>query len=145
VHHEFLRQRQTVNRWYYLEVPKHLRENFRRKRQQLWTNNTWFLHHDNAPAHASLLIRDFLANTNTSCSPDLAPADFFLFPGLKSTLKGRRFQTIRLRKIRKRSYARSRKRRTRTLSRSSLSCRHVRRNYKKKFRNVLNRPRISVQ
>jgi hypothetical protein len=31
VHHEFLRQRQTVNRWYYLEVLKRLRENVRRK------------------------------------------------------------------------------------------------------------------
>jgi hypothetical protein len=27
-------------------------------------------------------------------SPDLAPADFFLFPELKSTLKVRRFQTV---------------------------------------------------
>jgi len=27
-------------------------------------------------------------------SPDLAPADFFLFPKRKTTLKGRRFQTI---------------------------------------------------
>jgi len=27
-------------------------------------------------------------------SPDLAPADFFLFSKLKTTLKGRRFQTI---------------------------------------------------
>jgi histone-lysine N-methyltransferase SETMAR len=27
-------------------------------------------------------------------SPDLTPADFFLFPNLKTTLKGRRFQTI---------------------------------------------------
>jgi transposase len=27
-------------------------------------------------------------------SPDLAPADFFLFPKLKTTLKGRRFQAI---------------------------------------------------
>ena len=27
-------------------------------------------------------------------SPDLAPADFFLFPKLKSTLKGRRFNTF---------------------------------------------------
>jgi hypothetical protein len=27
-------------------------------------------------------------------SPDLAPADFFLFPKLKTTLKGHRFQTI---------------------------------------------------
>jgi transposase len=27
-------------------------------------------------------------------SPDLAPADFFLFPKLKSTLKGCRFESI---------------------------------------------------
>jgi transposase len=27
-------------------------------------------------------------------SPDLAPADFFLFPKLKSTLKGRLFESI---------------------------------------------------
>ena len=27
-------------------------------------------------------------------SPDLAPADFFLFPKLKTTLRGHRFQTI---------------------------------------------------
>jgi len=27
-------------------------------------------------------------------SPDLAPADFFLFPEVKTTLKGRHFQTI---------------------------------------------------
>jgi len=58
------------------------------------------LHHHNAPAHASFLIREFLAKQETIVvpqppySPDLAPADFFLFKKLKSTLKGRRFQTI---------------------------------------------------
>ena len=31
---------------------------------------------------------------HTPYSSDLAPADFFLFPKLKTTLKGRRFQTI---------------------------------------------------
>jgi hypothetical protein len=31
VHHEFLRQGQRVNRWYYLEMLKRLRENIRRK------------------------------------------------------------------------------------------------------------------
>ena len=42
----------------------------------------------------------FLAKNETtvvpqpSYSPDLAPADFFLFPKLKSTLKGRRVDTI---------------------------------------------------
>jgi transposase len=58
------------------------------------------LHHDNAPAHVSLLICEFLAKQETIVvpqapySPDLAPADFFLFPKLKSTLKGHRFQTV---------------------------------------------------
>jgi len=58
------------------------------------------LHHDNAPAQASLLIRSYLADHQTSVvphppySPDLAQADFFLFPKLKTILKGRRFQTI---------------------------------------------------
>jgi hypothetical protein len=100
VHHELLHQVQTVNRWYYPEVLKCLRENVRRKRPQLWRNNSWFLHYDNAPAHASLLICDFLANTNTTVlpqppySPDLALADFFLFPKLKSTLKVQQLQMI---------------------------------------------------
>jgi len=59
------------------------------------------LHHDNALANALLLIRSYLAKHQTSIvphspfSPDLAPADFFfLFPKLKTTLKGCRFQTI---------------------------------------------------
>jgi transposase len=51
------------------------------------------LHHDNAPAHSSLLIRDFLTKHETTLvpqppySPDLAPADIFLFTKLKSILK----------------------------------------------------------
>jgi hypothetical protein len=49
VHHKFLRQGQTVNRWYYLRVLKHLRENVMRKRPQLWRNNSWY--HDNVPVH----------------------------------------------------------------------------------------------
>jgi len=63
-------------------------------------NQTWMLHHDNAPAHASLFIRSYLAKHQTSVvphppySPDLAPADFLLFPKLKTTLKGRHFHTI---------------------------------------------------
>jgi len=79
---------------------KRLREAVQRKRPQAWTNKTWMLHHHNAPAHALLLIGEFLAKQDTIVvpqppySPDLAPADFFLFPKLKSTLKGRQFQTI---------------------------------------------------
>jgi transposase len=45
-------------------------------------------------------VRNFLTKNKTtvvpqpSYSPDLAPADFFLFIKLKSTLKGRRFDTV---------------------------------------------------
>jgi len=59
------------------------------------------LHYDNAPAHASLLIHSYLAKHRASIvphppySPDLTPAVFFLFPKLKTTLTGHRFQTIK--------------------------------------------------
>ena len=85
----------VVNKEFYLKVMKRFREAVRRKRPEAWTNKTWMLHHDNAPAHASLLIHEFLAKQDTIVvpqppySPDLAPADIFLFPKLKSTLKGR--------------------------------------------------------
>jgi hypothetical protein len=50
--------------------------------------------------HRALLIRESLANRNMFSlphppySPDLAPADFFLFPKMKLQLKGRRFHTV---------------------------------------------------
>ncbi|UYV78130.1 hypothetical protein LAZ67_16000210 [Cordylochernes scorpioides] len=79
VHHEFLPQGRTVNKEYYLQVMRNLREAIRQKRPDLWKNKNWLLHHDNAPAHTSLLVRDFLAKNNTLMmpqplySPDLAP------------------------------------------------------------------------
>ncbi|UYV78256.1 hypothetical protein LAZ67_16000691 [Cordylochernes scorpioides] len=100
VHHEFLPQGRTVNEEYYLQVMRNLREAIRQKRPDLWKNKNWLLHHDNSPAHTSLLVRDFLAKNNTlmmpqpPCSPDLAPCDFFLFPKLKRPMKGRRYATL---------------------------------------------------
>jgi transposase len=47
----------------------------------------WRLHHDNAPSHTSLLVREFLAKHHVATlpqppySPNLALADFFLFKG----------------------------------------------------------------
>jgi transposase len=66
----------------------------------MWTNQSWVFYHDNAPAHSSFLVRNFLAKNETTVvpqppyPPDLGPADFFLFPKLKSTLKGRCFYTF---------------------------------------------------
>ncbi|UYV78687.1 hypothetical protein LAZ67_16002391, partial [Cordylochernes scorpioides] len=100
VHHEFLPQGRTVNKEYYLQVMRNLREAIRQKRPDLWKNKNRLLHHDNAPAHTSLLVRDFLAKNNTLMmpqppySPDLAPCGIFLFPKLKRPMKGRRYATL---------------------------------------------------
>ncbi|UYV80763.1 hypothetical protein LAZ67_19001657 [Cordylochernes scorpioides] len=100
VHHEFLPQGRTVNKEYYLQVMRNLREAILQKRPDLWKNKNWLLHHDNATAHTSLLVRDFLAKNNTLMmpqppySPDLAPCDFFLFPKLKRPMKRRRYATL---------------------------------------------------
>ena len=55
VHKEFVPPGQTGNAAFYVQVLKRLRENVGRKRPDQWRNNTWLLHHDNAPAHAALL------------------------------------------------------------------------------------------
>jgi histone-lysine N-methyltransferase SETMAR len=58
------------------------------------------LHHDNAPAHSTALVQASLAKQQITqvCqhpySPDLAPYDFWLFPKIKSHLKGRRFVNV---------------------------------------------------
>ena len=59
--------------------------------------NRCFLLHNNAPAHRSVQVKDFLAKNGVTTfghplySSDLAPADLYLFPSLKSALKRRRF------------------------------------------------------
>jgi transposase len=99
VHLEFLPRGGTVNAVFYVEVLKRLREAVRRKRAEKWRNG-WLLHHDNAPSHTSLLVQQLMAGKNLAAvrhppySPDLAPCDFWLFPKLKMTLKGKRFETI---------------------------------------------------
>ena len=100
MHHEFFPWGQTVNKEYYLQVQRRLREAIRKKRPDLWKHNLCLLHHDNPPAHTSLLVREFLAKNNTVTMPqppyssDMAPCDFFLFSKIERTLKGRRFTAI---------------------------------------------------
>jgi hypothetical protein len=100
VHQEFIPPGQTVNRHYYLEVSKRLRERVRRKRSERWRNQDWLLHHDSAPAHTVFSVQRFSAAKNMAVvphppySPDMAPCDFFLFPRVKSELKGCRFLDV---------------------------------------------------
>jgi len=71
----------------------------RRKRPELWRNG-WILHQDNASAHNALSVKQFLANKNITVVeqppylPDLAPCDFFLFPKIKSVLKGTHLMSV---------------------------------------------------
>ena len=97
VHMEFLPQGQTVNQHVYKEILRRLLRSVSEKRHELWQDNAWLLHQDNAPAHNALSIRQFLVERNVAVldhppySSDLAPCDFFLFSKLKEVIKGARF------------------------------------------------------
>ena len=57
------------------------------------------LFHDNAPAHCSAVVQDYLKTQgfktlpHPAYSPDLAPCDFWLNPVIKKCLSGRKFET----------------------------------------------------
>jgi len=82
VHREFVPPGMTVNADFYCDVLRRLHENVRCKRPQKWQNQNLIIH-DNAPAHRSFKVSQFLAKNNMTViphplySPDLAPCDFF--------------------------------------------------------------------
>ena len=61
VHHEFVPEGTTVNQHFYREVLGRLISRVRRTRRNLWEAKTWVLHHDNAPAHFAISVKQFLA------------------------------------------------------------------------------------
>ena len=94
-HREFVPPGQTVNGKFYYEVLKRLREGIGRKCPDKWKKNKWFLHHENAPVHTSL-VRQFVNSQNITVIPHPPihlTCDFFLFPKMKLQLKGLRFDT----------------------------------------------------
>ena len=69
VHKEFVPPVQTVSHAFYKDVLERLRKRVQRVRRDIAED--WVLQHDNAPAHAALSIREFLAkkkNSRTSTS-----------------------------------------------------------------------------
>jgi hypothetical protein len=67
----------------------------------LFDTYSWLLLHDNAPSHCTLNVKHLLAKKaittikHPSYLPDLAPADYFLFPRIKRALIGQRFSDIK--------------------------------------------------
>jgi len=68
-----------------------------RKYSPIFAKKKVFFHHDNVPAHTSVLAKAKLVELgykllpHSLYSPDLAPCDFFLFPNLKKSLAGQKF------------------------------------------------------
>ena len=98
IHHEFLPSNRTINGQFYTEIFYQLRKRIRTVRPYFPQNVSWLLLHDNARPHNALPVRIFLAQhgiiemQHPPYSPDLVPADFFLYSKLKNSLKGTRFQ-----------------------------------------------------
>lgn len=63
------------------------------------------LHHDNATSHIRTKVSDYstingiVTISQPPHSPDLAPADYFLFPKVKSSLKGQHNGTLHQRSL----------------------------------------------
>ena len=72
----------------------------RRVRPSMCESGDWFLLHDNAPSHNATIVKQFSAQRKVTVlghppySPDLASTVYFLFPKVKSHLKGRLFDSI---------------------------------------------------
>ena len=91
---DYLPKGQTINAEYYSPLLVQLKDILKEKtpRRGKVTKGVLFLH-DNAPAHRALATQKKLAYLrfrfldHPPCSPDLAPPDYHLFPGLKNTIK----------------------------------------------------------
>ena len=85
---DYLPKGQTINAECYLSLLVQLKDILKEKRRGKVTKGVLFLH-DNAPAHRALATQKKLAYLgfqrldHPPYSPDLAPSDYHLFPGLK--------------------------------------------------------------
>lgn len=100
VHSEFVPPSTTINAQYYLGVMQRLCNRIRRVQPQRWAQRDFFLLYDNTPAHMVALVVQFLVKkqipviAHPPYSPDLAPADFFLFLRLKLRMKRERYEDV---------------------------------------------------
>jgi histone-lysine N-methyltransferase SETMAR len=82
IHHEFMTEKQFVNGEFCNEVIKKLIARVHCVRPEFQESGSWHLLHENAPAHSSGVVSEFLLKRGIPVlfhppySPDLAPADF---------------------------------------------------------------------
>lgn len=91
---------QPVNQHVYKDILQRLLQKIRWKRRDLWGNNSRIHHHDTAPAHSALSVRQLLGET---CHHLAAPTRFswqspcnlfFLAPKIKGVMKRTHFDAV---------------------------------------------------
>jgi histone-lysine N-methyltransferase SETMAR len=93
IYNDYVPKGKTVNSEYIITALGRFLKTFKQKRQVM-ASQDWFLHWDNALAHTATVGQEFLAAKSIKTiahppySPDLAPADYFLFPSVKAELAG---------------------------------------------------------
>jgi histone-lysine N-methyltransferase SETMAR len=95
---DYLEKGKTVSGEYYAMLLRQLHDRLKEIRRGKLTRGVLLLQ-DNAPVHNSNVSKVAVADCGYELlphppySPDLAPCDYFLFPMLKSVLKGKVFRT----------------------------------------------------
>ena len=93
---DYLEQGRTINGAYYAAELRRLRQEIARKTRGKLTQGVLLLQ-DNAPAHTSQVAMTaatecgFEVFPHPPYSPNMVPSDFYLFPKLKSNLRGTQF------------------------------------------------------
>jgi len=91
---DYLPKGKTINAEYYSSLLVQLKDILREKRRGKVTKGV-LLWHKNSPAHRALTTQKKMAYLGFQCldhppySPNLAPSEYHLFPGLKKQLKSR--------------------------------------------------------
>ena len=95
---DFLERGRTINGSYYAAELRRLRQEIARKRGEKLTRGVLLLQ-DNAPAHTSQVAMTAATKCGFEVLPHppyslyMAPSDFYLFPKLKSHLRGTQFRS----------------------------------------------------
>ncbi len=111
IHHKFSRrtpEARGINGERYLAILKCLRARIARVRPEMFEEDSWILHQDNAPSHNCTLVSEWLARNRTivmrHCQwlPDLAPSDFWAYRGVKKGIKDKHWGGGQWRKLNRR-------------------------------------------
>jgi histone-lysine N-methyltransferase SETMAR len=100
----FVPRGRTVNSAYIIEALARFLKVLKEKRPTM-TAGTWWFHWDNALVHTASMVTNWMAARQFQIidhppySPDLAPANFFLFPSVKRELAGKTVTQGTLKKV----------------------------------------------